>query len=116
LGAIQFFSILFAIQFLQNTVLVTFWAIFFQTHLVALLAGHNLFRESVSGFGSRTRLRFVTMAAKPNGPIRSFIASKWVYLIRREMGRQAGLPDFSCQNIPKRGKIYQIAIKLLKCP
>jgi hypothetical protein len=26
--------------------------------------------------------------------------------------RQLGLPDFSCHNVPKRWKIYQIAAKL----
>jgi hypothetical protein len=28
----------------------------------------------------------------------------------------AGLPDFSCFNIPKRGKIYQITRKYTKWP
>jgi hypothetical protein len=28
----------------------------------------------------------------------------------------AGLPDFSWYNIPKRGKIYRITTKYIKCP
>jgi hypothetical protein len=43
------------------------------------------------------------------------LAEEFKMLISRFRER-AGLPDFSCYNIPKRGKIYQITTKYIKSP
>jgi hypothetical protein len=98
----QLYSTVKFIYLTYKNGLATFWSIFSQTHLVTLMVcqPHLLRKDHFS---------YSAFLIVDNEGIFFFKETE-----KSKLGSRAGLPDFSCHNIPKRGKIYHIATKLPK--